>query len=166
MTVSKNGNGRWPERWQEQQPMSEFYKAHRPKKPHMWKTWHLLETCKVIPHPKELATTYDTTEAAIDHIFNDFREAGGKLERQGNGRGYTVTMPKVKKLAPATMPQLELVTAAPPVVEPEPASQIALQDIYDMQRETRDAVREMCDLQRETRDAVLKLCDLQRDAWS
>jgi len=114
MSISKNGNGRWPERWQEQQPMSEFYKAHRPKKPHMWKTWHLLETCKVIPHPKELATTYDTTEAAIDHIFGDFREAGGKLERQGNGRGYIVTMPKVKKLAPVTMPQLELVTAAPP----------------------------------------------------
>lgn len=141
MSISKNGNGRWPERWQEQQPMSEFYKAHRPKKPHMWKTWHLLETCKVIPHPKELATTYDTTEAAIDHIFNDFREAGGKLERQGNGRGYSVTMPKVKKLAPVTMPQLELVAAEPQVPEQEPLPQRTLDDVYDKLSELVDLVR-------------------------
>lgn len=142
MTSSKNGrNDDWEQKWQARQPMSAWYKAHRAKKPHMSKIWYMFETCRNIPSAKVLATMCDTTESAVDHVLQDFREAGGKLERQGNGRGYSVTMPKVKKLAPVTMPQLELVATEPQVPEQEPLPQRTLDDVYDKLSELVDLVR-------------------------
>lgn len=145
MAISKNGrNDNWEQKWQECQPMSAWYKTHHKSKPHLAKIWYLLETEKYIPSTRVLAQACNTTQKVVAHVFSHFREAGGKLERQGNGRGYTRTMPKVKKLAPVAMPQLELVTEAPqelPALAPEQPSDTAT--IIAILREQNNLSREI-----------------------
>lgn len=111
-------DGFWLKKWQQCQPMSKWYEAHEPNKPHIAAIWKVIETASEtngkIPSEVELAYKHNTSIDSVRRILKNFVLAGGAYRR--NGRAILIlSMPNMQEQP-----------------EPKPTTpEITLRDIYD-----------------------------------